>query len=393
MKLDEVKVIDFSMFLPGPHLTQMMGDHGAEVIRVEAPPDGEPARKLGPVKNGHTPWFRNTHRGKKSLCVNLKDPVSKNCILQLCETMDVFVESFRPGVTERLGLDYAKLSEINPRIIYCSITAFGQYGSYKNRPAHDLSIEALSGLLSVNLGNDKKPVLPGVPAADMAGSLMGFGAVMMALYRREKTGQGDYIDISMQDSLMGWTQNVIGPVFAEDKSPEVKLERGWGGRAFYNIYQTSDGRHLTLSGNEPRFVENLLQALKRPDLIELALSKPGAHQKPLIEFLSRVFKEKTLREWNSWFLVKDVCYGPVLDMKEAFEDRHVKERNMLVLDEAGNKHIGIPIKFKNEPGQINFDVPDLNADADSLIQSFAVSSAETKTSSKLNLSTAEKSNE
>ena len=375
MKLEGVKVVDLSLFLPGPHLTQMMQDHGAEVIRVE-PPGGEPARKFGKIKNGHTPWFRNTHRGKKSICLNLKKPEALDVILRLCETADVFVESFRPGVIGRLGLDYATLNKINPKIVYCSLTAFGQYGRYKNRPAHDLSVEALSGLVSVNLGQDRKPALPGVPAADMAASLMGFGAVMMALYRCEKTGKGDYIDISMQDALMGWTQNVIGPVFAEDKAHDVKNERGWGGRGFYNIYKTSDGRFLTLSGNEPKFVENLLNALQRPDLIELALSKPGVHQKPLINFLSNTFKEKTLREWNNWFLVKDVCYGPVLNMKEAFEDEHVKERNMLVSDKEGNKHIGIPIKFTNEPGEIDFKIPELNADADSIFESVSLTSEE-----------------
>ncbi len=376
MKLDGLRVIDLSLFLPGPHMTQIMQDHGAEVICIEPPPEGDPARKIGPVKDGHTPWFRNLHRGKKSICLNLKKPEAKDVLFRLCETADVFVESFRPGVAKRLGLDYQQIKSINPGIVYCSITAFGQYGRYKDRPAHDLSVQAMTGLLSVNLGMDGKPALPGVPAADMAASLMALSGVMMALYRSQKTGQGDYIDLSMQDALLAWTTNVTGPVFAENKPHDVKNERGWGGRGFYNIYETADERFLTLSGSEPKFVENLLSALERPDLIELGKSDPGPHQAPLIEFLRTTFKSKMLNEWHEWFLIKDVCYGAVLDIKEAFEDEHVKEREMILSDEFGNKHIGIPIKYTDEPGTLVFDVPQLNDDAESVLNSIGISKKE-----------------
>lgn len=376
MKLDGVRVIDLSLFLPGPHMTQLMQDQGAEVICVEPPPDGEPARKLGPVKDGHTPWFRNMHRGKKSICLNLKKPEAKDVLLRLCETADVFVEAFRPGVTKRLGIDYQQLKTINPRIVYCSITAFGQYGPYSDRPAHDLSVQAMAGLLSVNLGMDGKPALPGVPASDMAASLMALSGIMMALYRSKETGKGDYIDMSMQDALLSWTSNVIGPVFAENKAHDVKNERGWGGRGFYNVYETADDRYLTLSGNEPKFVENLLSALERPDLIKLGKSDPGSHQAPLIDFLRTTFKAKTLSQWHDWFSQKDVCYGEMLDIKEAFEDEHVREREMILSDEAGNKHIGIPIKYTDEPGTVVFDVPQLNDDADSVLKSIGVSTQE-----------------
>lgn len=373
MKLEDVRVIDLSLFLPGPHLTQMMADQGADVIALEPPPEGEPCRKLGPVSDGHTPWFRNTHRGKKSLSLNLKNEIALDLLFKLCEYADVFVESFRPGVTKRLGIDYEQIKRVNPRIVYCSISAFGQSGPYTSRPAHDLSVQAMAGLVSVNLGQDGKPALPGVPASDMAASLMALSGIMMALYRREKTGQGDYIDMSMQDALLGWTQNVIGPVFAEDQAQDVKNERGWGGRGFYNVYETADGRHITLSGNEPKFVESLLTALERPDLIEVGKSAPGEHQAGLIEFLSDTFRQKSLAHWNKWLMDIDVCYGPVLDMKEAFEDEHVIHRKMISRDERGNKHIGIPIKFSNEPGRVNYHTPELNEDAESVLTSIGVS--------------------
>src|SRR5580693_5815891 len=184
MKLEGLRVIDLSLFLPGPHLTMMMADHGAEVIKVESP-DGEPNREFGPKEGGHSVYFRNTHRGKKSLCLNLKRPAAREALLRLAASADVFVEAFRPGVVERLGVGYAAVAARNPRIVYCSIAAFGQSGPYRDLPAHDLATEALAGIVSVNLGSDGEPVLPPVPAADMAASLMAFGGILAALYRRE----------------------------------------------------------------------------------------------------------------------------------------------------------------------------------------------------------------
>lgn len=367
MKLEGINVVDLSMFLPGPHVTQMMCDHGADVVRIEPPPDGEPSRNLGPKRNGTTPWFRNTHRGKRSICLNLKSELAKEIVYALVGKADVVVESFRPDVLDRLGLSYSVLNNINRRIVVCSITAYGQTGPHRLRPAHDLSIQAASGLLSVNLDDNGRPTLPGVPAADMAASLMAFGAIMMALYRREKTGAGDYIDISMLDSLMGWTQNVIGPPFAEGRSHDVKNERGWGGRAFYNVYETADGGFITLSGNEPRFVSNLLQALHRPDFIELALSDPGAHQQPLIEFFSETFASRSLDEWSTYLEELDVCFGPVLNIKQAFESEQASARQMLLCDEHGNSHVGVPIKYFDEPATVRFKAPELNEDAKQIL--------------------------
>ncbi len=362
------------MFLPGPHLTQMMCDHAAEVIRIEPPPRGEPSRHLGPAHNGHTPWFRNTHRGKKSLCLNLKTDEGREIVRTLVARSDVLIESFRPGVMERLGLDYASLAAINPSIVVCSITAFGQSGPYRSRPAHDLSVQALSGLLSVNLGGDGRPALPGVPAADMCASLMAFGAVTMALYRREKTGSGDYIDISMQDAMMAWTQNVLGPVFAEDRAHDVQNERGWGGRGFYNVYETADGHYITLSGSEPKFVANLLGALDRLDLTDMALSPPGDHQAPLIRFFADTFIQKDLDEWVLWLDGLDICFGPVLDLKQAFDDEHVRHRRMLLEDDAGSKHVGVPIKYQREPAQVRFGVPELGEHAEDVLRDNGYSS-------------------
>ena len=228
MKLEGLRVVDLSQFLPGPHLSQILADHGADVIKVE-PPGGDPGRHIGLAEQGHTVFFRNLNRGKRSVCLDLKRPAAREALLRLVDRADVFLEAFRPGVAARLGFDYATLSARNPRLVYCSLTAFGQHGPYRDRPAHDLTCEAYAGIVSVNLGNDDQPTMPPVPVADFAAASMGLAGVLMALYRREKTGRGDRIDISMHDSALAWLPNALGTVFVEKRPPVPKHERTWGG--------------------------------------------------------------------------------------------------------------------------------------------------------------------
>ena len=358
MKLEGVRVLDLSLFLPGPHLTMMMADHGADVIKVE-PPSGEPVRQVGYRAGGESVWFRNTHRGKRSVVVNLKTDEGREALLRLAETADVMVEAFRPGVVRRLGVDYDAVSRRNPRIVYASIAAFGQTGPLVDRPAHDLAIQALAGTVSLNLGGDGKPTNPNMPIADMAGSLMALSGILMALLRRETTGRGDYLDISMQDAAMAWLPNVTGPVFAEGRPPEVKQERSFGGNAFFSVYETRDGKHVVLGGVEPKFVANLLNALERPDLIDVATLPPGPRQQPVKDFLAATFREKTRDEWVDWFTGRDVCFAPVLDLHEAFHAPQVADREMLLRDPDGNLHIGVPIKFRDEPARPRFGLPAL----------------------------------
>jgi crotonobetainyl-CoA:carnitine CoA-transferase CaiB-like acyl-CoA transferase len=357
MKLEGLRVVDLSLFLPGPHLTMMMADHGAEVIKIEPPGEGEPNRHLGPREDGVTVYFRNTHRGKKSLCLNLKDPAAREALLRLAATADVFVEAFRPGVVDRLGVGYREVAARNPRIVYCSISAFGQTGPYRDLPAHDLATEALAGVVSLNLGNDGEPTMPHMPTADMAASMLAFGGILMALLRRERTGRGDYIDMAMHDSVLAWTPNVTGDVFAHRRPPVVKHERTFGGSAFYQIYRTRDGRHVVLGAQEPKFIRNLLNALERPDLIAPCERGPGPHQAPVIEFLRGVFATRTQAEWVDWFRGRDVSFAPVRNLREAFDDPHTHARGMRLTDERGREHIGVPIRFAAEPGRPRFALP------------------------------------
>jgi len=357
MKLQGIRVIDLSLFLPGPHLTMMMADHGAEVIKVE-PPAGEPTRNIGLRKNGEAVWFRNTHRGKKSLCLNLKDEAQRDQLLSLIDTADVFVEGFRPGAMARLGLDYATLRARNPGLVYCSISAFGQSGEKCLNPAHDLSIQADSGTVFLNEGSNGEPCSPAMPVADMAGSLMALSGILMALLRRSETGKGDYLDISMQDSLVAWLPNALGPVFAEGRSPTVKSERSWGGNAMYRVYRTVDGRYLTLGGSEVKFAENLFAKLGRPELAEVCKRQPG-EQGEAIAFLQQEFARRPLAHWEGWFVGLDVCWSPVRLLHEAMEEEHLKARQMVFEDEQGNRHLGVPIKFLDEPAKVNTRLPKL----------------------------------
>jgi crotonobetainyl-CoA:carnitine CoA-transferase CaiB-like acyl-CoA transferase len=356
MKLAGVKVIELSLFLPGPHLTMMMADHGADVIKVEPYDGGEPNRHIGPREDGETVYFRNTHRGKRSLRLNLKHAEGREILMRLAERADVLVESFRPGVVDRLGVGYAAMSARAPQLVYCSISAFGQSGAYRDRPAHDLAVESLAGLVSVNLDQDDRPAMPAVPAADMAASLMALSGILMALVKQRATGQGDYLDIAMHDALLAWTCNVMGPVFAEGRAPVAKAERTWGGNAFYNLYETKDGRWLALGASEHKFAENFLAKAGRSDLAPYAHKQPG-EQGPLIAYLRQLMREKTLTEWLAWLDGVDVAYAPVRNLRDAIDDPNTRARGMLLEDERGRKHLGVPIKFAREPAAPRLRAP------------------------------------
>ena len=301
MKLEGIRVVDLSLFLPGPAMTQAMADHGAEVIKVE-PPEGEPNRRIGPERDGVSVYFANTHRGKKSLTLDLKHPAGVEALLRLAETADVLVESFRPGVVDRLGVGYQVVSARAEKIVYVSISAFGQTGPYRDRPAHDLAVEATSGTLSVNLGWDGRPWAPAIACADMLASNMALAGVLMALLRRQTTGKGDYIDVAMMDVLIASLPNGYGLPMTERRQPVARHERTWGGNAMYRVYETKDGRFVALGGAELKFATNLLTALGRPDLIPLCRLPPGPGPGPRAGFPDGNFSEPEPRPsgWTGW---------------------------------------------------------------------------------------------
>jgi crotonobetainyl-CoA:carnitine CoA-transferase CaiB-like acyl-CoA transferase len=367
MKLDGIRVLDLSRFLPGPWIGQTMADHGAEVIKVESH-EGEPTRRLGPaIEGGHPAYFRNTQRGKLSLRLNLKLDEGREIFLRLAESSDVVIDSFRPGVVDRLGIGYDAVRARAPGIVYCSLSAFGQHGPLAQRPSHDVGAEALSGVLSLSRAPDGTPALPTLPMADIALGSAALIGILMALLRREKSGHGDFIDAAMVDSLMSWTPHILSPVLAEDRAPDLASERLHGGAAFYNVYRTADDRHIVLSGAEMNFVENLLSALGRPDLIELCRAPWGEAQEPVKRFLAATFATRTRDEWDRWLADKSVCYAPVLDMREAWRQPYLRERAMVLTGEDGVEHLGTPVKFRDEPGHAGARVPALGEHTDALL--------------------------
>ncbi len=345
-KLSGLKVIDLSLFLPGPMVSRMLADQGADVLKIE-PPAGDPARQMEPFEAGMSFWFRNLNHGKRFEVLDLKTEGGKARLWHHLANADVFLEGFRPGVMARLGFDHAAIAAHNPRIVTCSISAFGQHGSHANHPAHDLGAQALSGFLSVNDGPDGTPVVPGVPAADMAASLTACSAVLMALLGREKTGQGDHIDIAMLDSLLPWCAHIAGEAAISGAPVTSATQRSLGGAAFYQIYETADSRRVTLCGREPKFAENLLMALGRPDLLPLAFAPAGPAQDPLKQVLAEIFRTKTRDEWTDWFAGRDIAFAPVLSFAEALHSPLAKERALLA--QAEGAHLLAPaIRFAGQ---------------------------------------------
>lgn len=376
MKLDGIRVLDLTQFLPGPFLTQMMADHGAEVVKVEHPRRPEPTRTIGSERDGVSVYFAATQRGKRSLTLDLKTPLGREIFMKLAERSDVVVESFRPGVVGRLGVDYEAVRAVKDDIVYASISAFGQDGPLKDRPAHDLAVSAMSGVLANSRDESGRPVIPGLVAADMLSATLALGAIAMALLRRERTGEGDYVDLAMMDALLAASPNNVGPVFAEGRAPRSGSERLLGGAAMYQIYETSDGAYVVLAGTEAKFAQNLFRALDREDLVQVCEQPPGAEQRSAMEFLRELFKTRTQAEWVQWFEPLDVCFAPVNDLRQGFDHPQTGIREMLLKDELGHEHIGVPIKFAREPAQPRFHAPAHGEHTDAILEELGYEASE-----------------
>lgn len=352
-KLAGVKVVDLSQFLPGPMLTGMMADQGATVIKIE-PPAGDPARAMGPFEAGHGVWFRNLNRGKTSVVLDLKSEAGRARLWDLLADADVLVEGFRPGVMARLGFGYEAVAARHPGIVYCSISAFGQTGPRAEQPAHDLGVQAEAGVLAINDDAAGVPVVPGVPAADMAAGLTGLAAVLMALLGRVRTGRGDFIDVSMLGALLPWSLHVAGGALAGGPAPASVTQRSLGGAAFYNVYACADGQHIVLCGRELKFAKVLLEALGRPDLLGLAGAEAGPDQAPLRAFLAATFAERTRDAWSVWFAGRDIAFAPVRDLTDG-----LARSGLIVTDREGANHLLPAIRFGGEGGWEPRAVPGL----------------------------------
>ncbi len=347
--LANLKVLDFSTLLPGPYATMMLADLGADVLRVEAPNRPDLTRLLPPFdENGTSAGHGTLNRSKRSLGLNLKAEGSADIIHKLITRRgyNIVVEQMRPGVMQRLGVGYEALKAICPDIIYCSLTGYGQTGPLRDRAGHDLNYLALSGMLGHYgraEGDAPPPPLPTQVADIGAGSMHLVIGLLSAVIRRNATGEGAHVDISMYDGSLAWNSAMAADTLVGGVSAEPERKPLNGG-TFYDLYATADGGLLSVGSLEPKFWQQFCHAIDRPDLFPLGLDFDIDKQQALKPKIRAAIKAKTLAEWAVIFAEYDACVEPVLSTQAALDHPHTQAREMLV-DVAGQKQIGTPIKM------------------------------------------------
>ncbi|MBN8866263.1 MAG: CoA transferase [Solirubrobacterales bacterium] len=356
--LQGVRVLDLTRLLPGGFATAMLADLGAEVIKVEQPGQGDYMRWDDPKIGAESAHNWTNDRNKKSIALDLKDPRAVEALKKLAETADVIFEGFRPGVVDRLGVGYEAMKEVNPKIVYCSLTGYGQDGPLVKEPGHDLNYAARAGITSITGPADGVPTLIGVQIADLGGgALISITGILAALYRAATTGEGDYVDVAMTDGAFAWTSIWMGDHFATGEVPKAGEMMLNGASPCYQVYECSDGKFLTVAAVEEQFFAELCEVIGRP---ELASTQFETDQIPMWR---EIFREKTRDEWLELFVGHDVCVGPVNDFAEAAADPQLNHREMIVeLEREGHgtfKQIGNPIKLREHPAEIRTASPRL----------------------------------
>ena len=389
--LEGIKVLELIRVAPGAFCTMMLADMGAEVLKIEAPPSAKLAGSGASPKPEDARKLATsfTNRNKKSMTLNLKDPAGQAILQELAKSYDVLVEGFRPGVMQRLGGDYETLKNLNPRLIYCALSGYGQDGPYRDYPAHDLNYLSLAGVANLIGQPEGPPAIPLNIVADYAGASMhGVTGIMFALFARERTGKGQFVDVSYLDttiSLLAATPNVRD-YFADDIMPGRGKGLFGGGYAYYGFYETKDRKMITIGCTEPWLWENLCDAINRPDLKDCGM-KAGdfsgytteRHTYARAE-LQRLFLTKTRDEWFDILTKADVCVGKVYDVPEVFQDPQVRHRQMAVeLDHpvAGKvTQVGVAVKLSNTPGSIRSFAPALGQNTEDVLRAIGYSAAQ-----------------
>lgn len=358
--LKGLKVLDFSTLLPGPFATLYLADMGAEVVHIESPTRPDLVRLLPPYANGQATSHSYLNRNKQSVSLDLKDPKSIDLIKQKVSEYDIVIEQFRPDVMRRLGLDYQTLSEINPRLIYCSITGYGQTGSYKDKAGHDINYVALSGIAGHSGRQDSGPPPMGIQIADVAGgSLHAVIGILAAVVEREKSGLGQYIDISMTDCAVTLNNMAAAAILAGGQAQHAENEHLNGG-TFYDYYQTSDGRYLSIGSLEPQFMTGLSDTLDLPILLEKGGSFDQGDRQLVKAAIAEKIATKSLQQWIDVFSTLDVCVEPVKTLDEALHSELAQQRQWVVKVplKAGESNteaqLGFPIKFSRSQPQYLF---------------------------------------
>lgn len=329
-----IRVLDLTRLLPGPMCSLHLADMGADVIKVEDTAAGDYMRDMGPLKNGVSPIYLAINRNKRSIALNLKSQEGLAIFMRLAESADVLIEGFRPGVTDRLGIGYEAIRRINPGIVYCSITGYGQTGPYRDKAGHDINYCSIAGVLDQNGPIDGAPVVPNFQIGDLLGGAMTAAmGILGALVGRQRSGQGRYVDVSMTDAVLAHTVSSLWAMEALGSSNPRGQSLLSGGVPCYGIYPTGDGRHIAVGALEAKFWRRLCEAIGRTDLVEKQLAQ-GREADAVREELSKVFRSRSLAEWMDVFSNVDCCVTPVLRPEEALENEQIRARNMVIESEA-----------------------------------------------------------
>ncbi|MFC1980881.1 CaiB/BaiF CoA transferase family protein [Chloroflexota bacterium] len=366
LPLEGIRVLDFSPTAPGSYCTMVLGDLGADIIKIEMPPE----RGMRHISSGYSPIgesarqvaaYQAFNRNKKSVVLNLKSGEASSILRKLVKRADIVLESFRPGVASRLGIDYERLRRINRRIILCSITGYGQNGPYRDLPGHDINYISMGGALGIIGTADGSPVIPLNLVGDYAGgSMMAAVGILTAFIARGKTGEGQHIDISITDGVTSLLTLTLQQYFANGLIPEKGKEWLNGGAPWYNVYQTKGGQYLSIGCLEPWFWENLCRVLDREDLLARE-NITETRKQEIWSSLRDIFLTKTRDEWFELLRDKNIPIGRVYRIDELTSDPHVLDRQMVmqvchpVLGNA--KQVGIATKLSNTPGKIRFLAP------------------------------------
>ncbi|TMC47517.1 MAG: CoA transferase [Chloroflexi bacterium] len=330
LPLEGTRILDLTRLLPGPFCTLMLADMGAEVLKVEDTSIGDYLRWQPPMV-GETQgiFFAALNRNKQSMRLNLKPKEGKEVFARLVKTADVVVESFRPGRLDRLGVGYEAMAQVNPRIIYCAISGYGQDGPYRERAGHDLNYLALAGLLDLFGKRHGEPLMPPVQIADLTGAYLAAVGVLSALVARASTGRGQFVDISMMDGVVPWMISMLPRFWIDGQVPrrgEIPLG---GAMPCYNLYECQDGQWLTLGALEPQFWSTFCKMVGREEWMDHQRDM-GDEAEPTFAAVRALFKSKTRAEWLAFFADADVCIEPVLTVAEAAQHPQMQQRRMTV---------------------------------------------------------------
>jgi len=376
--LEGTRVLDFTRLLPGPYSTMLLGDFGAEVIKVEEPGRGDYYRWLEPMMGEFGASFQLLNRNKKSITLDLKNPRAREVLERLVKTASVLVEGFRPGVAQRLGIGYEAMRQVNPRLIYCSITGFGQSGPYAGRPGHDLNYAALGGAVGLTGPTGQGPVIPGVQVADLGSALFATVGILVALAARGRTGQGQRVDVAMLDSVVALLAGSAAYHLATGVSPFPGGIRLTGALPWYRLYETQDGRHLAVGALERKFWEELCLGIGREDLIPCFDWPPETHP-GVIAQLDAHFRARTLQDWMEALECRDTCVSPVNRLDEVFTDPQVVHNEVVAQVESPRgvlPLVNTPVKASGTPPRVKTRAPRLGEHTGEVLQSAGFSTQE-----------------